>query len=326
VTGQPGPPRHFLTVDALGVDELGRLLDLADELKADRRRRDDLAGRSIGMIFEKPSTRTRVSFEVAIAELGGTPVVLDAAGLQLGRGETLEDTARVLSRYLHALVVRTFAQSRLEVLASAGSIPVINALSDFAHPCQVLADLQTIREYKGQLAGLKLAYLGDGNNVAHALLRGGAMAGMHVAVGAPAGYEPIPQVVGIAREIAAETGGRVTVTDDPLEAARDADVVYTDVWASMGQEDEHGPLHLIFRPYQVGYHVMEAARPDAIVLHCLPAHRGEEISADVLDGQQSVVWAQAENRLHTQKALLLGLLGGPEHRLGSGRHATPAGA
>jgi ornithine carbamoyltransferase len=301
--------RDFLTMDALDMAELGKLLDLADELKADRRPRTDLAGRSIGMIFEKPSTRTRISFEVGIAELGATPVVLNASELQLGRGETVEDTARVLSRYLHALVVRTFAQSRLEALASAGTIPIINALSDFAHPCQVLADLQTIREYKGSLAGLRLTYLGDGNNVANSLLRGGAMAGMHVAVGAPAGYEPIPQVVELASEVAVQTGGSVTVTTDPLEAARDADVVYTDVWASMGQEDEHAARLLMFQPFQVGYDVMEAARPDAIVMHCLPAHRGEEIAAEVIDGQQSVVWSQAENRLHAQKALLLTLLG-----------------
>ncbi len=306
--------RDFLTVDSLSVEELMGLLDLADELKADRRPMTALAGRSIGMIFEKPSTRTRVSFEVAIAELGATPVVLNASELQLGRGETVEDTARVLSRYLHALVVRTFAQSRLETLASAGTIPIINALSDFDHPCQALADLMTIREYKGRLSGLKLAYLGDGNNVANALLRAGAMAGMHVAVGAPSGYEPIPQVVGIAEDLAAHTGGKITVTVDPLEAARDADIVYTDVWASMGQEEERDARLLMFRPYQVGYHVMEAAAADALVMHCLPAHRGEEIAADVIDGQQSVVWTQAENRLHAQKALLLRLLS-PEHAL-----------
>jgi ornithine carbamoyltransferase len=302
--------RDFLTVDALTVDELVRVLDLADELKADRRQRDDLAGCSVGMIFEKPSTRTRVSFEVGISELGARPVVLNATELQLGRGETIEDTARVLSRYLHALVVRTFAQSRLEVLASAGTIPIVNALSDFAHPCQALADLQTIREYKGRLQGLKLAYLGDGNNVANSLLKAGAMAGMHVAVGTPTGYEPIPQVVEASNVIAAKTGGTIMVTADPLAAARDADVVYTDVWASMGHEAEHDARRLMFRPYQVGYHVMEAARPDAIVMHCLPAHRGEEIAADVIDGQQSVVWTQAENRLHSQKALLLILLAG----------------
>lgn len=305
--------RDYLTVDALSIPELSKTLDLADELKAERARgpaiRDDLTGRTLGLILETPSTRTRVSFEVAIHELGGHTVILHVSDLQLGRGETVEDTARVLSRYLHALIVRTHQQSKLETLAAAGTIPVINALSDFSHPCQALADLQTIREYKGTLTGLKLAYLGDGNNVAHSLLQAGAMTGMHVAVGSPPGYGPIPQVVEAARRIANDTGGSVTVTADPLAAARDADVVYTDVWASMGQEAEHAARTLMFRPFQVGYHVMEAARPDAIVMHCLPAYRDEEIAAEVIDGQQSVVWTQAENRLHTQKALLLLLLG-----------------
>ncbi|MPZ86980.1 MAG: ornithine carbamoyltransferase [Nitriliruptorales bacterium] len=319
--------QHYLTVDSLSAGELLAVLDLADELKADRRWREDLHGCSIGMIFEKPSTRTRISFEVAIRELGGHPVVLNTGDLQLGRGETIEDTARVLSRYLSAVVVRTFAQSPLELLAGAGSIPVINALTDFSHPCQVLADLQTIREYKGHLSGLKLAYLGDGNNVAHSLLRAGALTGMHVAVASPPGYEPIPQVVGVAERHAREHGGTVTVTADPLEAAADADVVYTDVWASMGQEVEHDARLLLFRPYQVGSQVMQAARPDAIVLHCLPAHRDEEIAASVLDGDQSVVWTQAENRLHTQKALLLHLLtGGEDQRDGAQTAHLPADA
>jgi ornithine carbamoyltransferase len=300
--------RDYLTVDSLTTEELSKVLDLAEELKRDRRQRDDLAGKSVAMIFEKPSTRTRISFEVAIAELGGHAVILNANELQLGRGETVEDTARVLSRYVHAVVVRTFAQSRLETLAAAGSIPVINALSDFSHPCQALADLQTIREHRGSLAGLKLAYLGDGNNVAHSLLKAGALAGMHVAVGSPAGYEPIPQVVDQAESLAAETGGQVTCTSDPLEAASDADIVYTDVWASMGQEGEASARTMLFRPFQVNAHVMEAAKPDALVMHCLPAHRGEEISADVIDGPNSVVFDQAENRLHSQKALLLFLL------------------
>ncbi|MEX0658796.1 MAG: ornithine carbamoyltransferase [Egibacteraceae bacterium] len=306
--------RHFLTVDDLAGDELTHVLDLADELKARRQAPPPahaslLAGRTVALIFEKPSTRTRVSFQVATTELGGHTVVLSAGELQLGRGETVEDTARVLSRYVHALVVRTFAQSRLETLAAHGSVPVVNALSDFAHPCQALADLQTIREHKGRLAGLTLAYLGDGNNVAHSLLRAGAMSGMRVAVGTPPGYAPIPQVVQAAQAMAAGTGGEILVTDDPLEAARDADVVYTDVWASMGQEAERAERLLLFRPFQVGTPVMAAARPDALVLHCLPAHRGEEITAEVLDGTQSAVWDQAENRLHSQKALLAFLLG-----------------
>ena len=300
--------RDYLTVDALSSEELSKVLDLAEELKRDRRQRDDLRGKSVAMIFEKPSTRTRISFEVAIAELGATPVVLNASDLQLGRGETIEDTARVLSRYVHAVVVRTFAQSRLEALASAGTVPVINALSDFSHPCQALADLQTIREHRGPLAGQKLAYLGDGNNVAHSLLKAGAMAGMHVAIGSPAGYEPIPQVVAVAEKLADASGGHITCTADPLEAARDADVVYTDVWASMGQEGEASARTMLFRPFQVNAHVMDAAKPDALVMHCLPAHRDEEITADVIDGPNSVVFDQAENRLHSQKALLLFLL------------------
>jgi ornithine carbamoyltransferase len=300
--------RDFLTVDALSAAELAKVLDLAEELKRKRRQRDDLAGKSVAMIFEKPSTRTRISFEVAIAELGGHPVILNSSELQLGRGETIEDTARVLSRYVHAVVVRTFAQSRLEALAAAGTVPIINALSDFTHPCQALADLQTIREHRGALSGQKLAYLGDGNNVAHSLLKAGALAGMQVAIGSPAGYEPIPQVVETAVALAAETGGSVFCTSDPLEAARDADVVYTDVWASMGQEGEAAARTMLFRPFQVNQHVMDVAKPDALVMHCLPAHRGEEISEDVIDGPQSVVFDQAENRLHSQKALLIFLL------------------
>lgn len=307
--------RHFLTLEDLSTSELSKILDSADELKAQRAsgpragQRDDLTGMAIGMLFEKPSTRTRISFEIAIAELGARPVVLDAAQLQLGRGELIEDTAKIFSSYLHGLVVRTFAQSRLESLADAGRIPVVNALSDFDHPCQALADLQTIREYKSTLAGLRLAYLGDGNNVAHSLLMAGAMAGMHVSVATPPGYAPIEQVVRTASALAAGSGGSITVTNEPNAAAAGADVLYTDVWASMGQEDEHAARVLMFQPFQINSALLQLARPDAIVMHCLPAHRGEEITADVLDGQQSVVWAQAENRLHTQKALLLHLLG-----------------
>jgi ornithine carbamoyltransferase len=301
--------RDFLTVDALTPAELTCLLDEADRLKAQRAHRRDLAGLAVGMLFEKPSTRSRVSFEVAVTELGGHAVVLSGGDLQLGRGETVEDTARVLSRYLHALVVRTFAQSRLEALAASGSIPVVNALSDFSHPCQALADLQTIRERKGRLAGVRLAYLGDGNNVANSLLLAGAMTGMRVAMGCPPGYAPIPQVVTAAQTLAAESGGEIVVTADPLAAADGADAVYTDVWASMGQEAERDARRLMFHPFQVSRHVMEVADPDAIVLHCLPAHRGEEITAEVLDGPQSAVWDQAENRLHTQKALLALLVG-----------------
>jgi len=299
--------RHFLTVTALSPDELLELLDLADLLKAERAPREDLRGASVGLLFEQPSTRTRVSFQVGVAELGGYPVVLNRDELQLGRGETIEDTARVLSRYLSAIVIRTLDHQAVERLALAASVPVVNALTGFSHPCQALADLQTIREYKGRLAGVRLTHLGDGNNVAHALVQAGAMAGMHVTIASPAGYEPIAQAVEVARRDAAH-GGTVTVTDDPEAAARDADVLSTDVWASMGQDEEAASRRLLFRPYQLNAALLRRARPDAIVLHCLPAHRGEEITADVLDGPQSVVWTQAENRLHAQKALLLLLL------------------
>jgi len=302
--------RDFLSVDDVSPDELTALLDGADRHKAQRRPRTTLAGRSVAMIFEKPSTRTRVSFEVAIHELGGHPVVLSGAELQLDRGESLEDTGAVLSRYVHAIVLRTFAQESLERLARGGTIPVVNALSDYGHPCQALADLQTIRERKGHLAGIRLAYLGDGNNVAHSLLFAGSKTGMHVTVATPIGYEPIPQVVRRAGEIAAGTGGSVELTNDPTAAAKNADVLYTDVWASMGKELEHGERALIFKPYQLSSDTLAVASPDVVVLHCLPAHRGEEIAAEVMDGPNAAVFDQAENRLHTQKALLSWLLAG----------------
>ena len=302
--------RDFLSVDDITPDELVALLDGADRHKAGRRPRTTLQGRTVALIFEKPSTRTRVSFDVAVHELGGYPLPLAGTDLQLGRGETIEDTATVLSRYVHAIVLRTFAQESLERLARAGSIPVVNALSDYSHPCQALADLQTIRERKQRLAGIRLAYLGDGNNVAHSLLFAGTKMGMHVAVATPIGYEPIPQVVRRATEIAAATGGGVELTHDPEAAAKGADVVYTDVWASMGKELEHSERALIFKPYQLSTDTLAVASPDVLVLHCLPAHRGEEIAAEVMDGPNSAVFDQAENRLHTQKALLSWLLVG----------------
>ena len=306
--------RHFLLDTDLTSAEQARLLDFADRLKATRRRADQpyrpLAGRSVALIFEKPSTRTRLSFDVAVAELGGHPVVVDAGTTQLGRGETIEDTAAVLSRYVDAIVLRTFAQERLERMAAVATVPVVNALSDHAHPCQALADLQTIRERKGRLAGVTLAYLGDGNNVAHSLLLAGALAGMRVHVASPPGYEPIEQVVRHANEIGAVTGGEALVMHDPLEAAADADVLYTDVWASMGQDTESESRALVFQPYRLDEKVVEAARPDVIVMHCLPAHRELEIAASVIDGPRSVVFDQAENRLHAQKALLAFLMCG----------------
>jgi ornithine carbamoyltransferase len=302
--------RHYLSVDDLEPAELSDLLDLASALKADRSAmRDGLAGRSIAMIFEKPSTRTRVSFEVGIAELGAHPVTLSASELQLGRGETIQDTGRVLSRYLDGVVLRTFEQERLELLASTATVPIVNALSDFEHPCQALADLHTIRERLGDMGGRVLAYLGDGNNVAHSLLLAGTKMGMTVRVASPPGFEPIPQVVQRAEEIAAATGGAVEVTHDPAEAAGGADALYTDVWASMGQDEEARERALVFPAYQLSQKLVDLANDDVVVMHCLPAHRGLEITDEVIDGPRSVVWDQAENRLHTQKALLLRLFG-----------------
>ncbi|HYJ60672.1 MAG TPA: ornithine carbamoyltransferase [Actinomycetota bacterium] len=302
--------RDYLSVDDLTPAELTSLLDVAAAMKADRTAHTDaLTGRSVAMIFEKASTRTRVSFDVAIAQLGGHPLTLSAGDLQLGRGESIEDTGRVLSGYVDAIVLRTYEQERLEVLAGAAEIPVVNSLSDFEHPCQALADLLTVRERFGDLAGRVIAYVGDGNNVAHSLLLAGAKAGMHVRVATPAGFAPIPQVVQRAQEIAADTGGSATVTTDPVAAVTDADVVYADVWASMGQEDEAEERSLVFRAYQVNATLTDRMAPDGIVLHCLPAHRGEEITDEVLDGPRSAVWEQAANRVPTQKALLLLLFG-----------------
>jgi ornithine carbamoyltransferase len=297
--------RHFLVDDDLTAAEQAAILDEADRMKKDRYAARPLEGpRSVAVVFEKPSTRTRLSFEIGIAELGGHPVILDAQSTQLGRGETIEDTARVMSRYVDAIVIRTFGQDRITALAAAADVPVVNALTDFAHPCQALADLQTIREHKGSLAGLTLSYLGDGNNMAHSLLLAGAIAGMHVRVGSPRGFEPLPQVVARAAEIAAASGGSVAVTNDALEAADGADVLYTDVWASMGQEGEAASRLEPFRPFCIDGRVVAAAADEVVVMHCLPAHRGEEIAADVIDGRHSIVFDQAENRLHAQKALL----------------------
>jgi ornithine carbamoyltransferase len=302
--------RDYLSVDDLSPEELAGVLDLSGKVKAHPGDvADALRRKSVAMIFEKPSTRTRVSFEVAIASTGAHSVALSSQELQLGRGETIEDTGRVLSRYVDAIVLRTFEQERLELIASAASVPVVNALSDFEHPCQCLADLLTIRETKGELAGRTLTYLGDGNNVTHSLLLGGAKTGMHVRVATPPGFEPIPQIVQRATEIAEGTGGSVLLTNDPREAAAGADVLYTDVWASMGQEAESDERALVFPAYRLDQEKVDVARPDVTVLHCLPAHRGQEITDEVIDGPHSAVWDQAENRLHTQKALLLWLLG-----------------
>jgi ornithine carbamoyltransferase len=302
--------RDYLSVDDLSSGELSEVLDLSSMVKADPSTyADRLRGRSVALIFEKASTRTRVSFEVGVAELGGHPVALSSADLQLGRGETIEDTGRTLARYVDAIVLRTFEQERLELLAGAADVPVINSLSDFEHPCQALADLFTIRERLRTLEGKVLAYLGDGNNVAHSLLLAGTKAGMTVRIATPPGFGPIPQIVERASQIAAETGGRVEIGHDVLEAAMGAHVLYTDVWASMGQEAESDERALVFPSYQLNAKLVDVADDDVVVLHCLPAHRGQEITDEVMDGPSSAVWDQAENRLHTQKALLLFLLG-----------------
>ncbi|WP_017590442.1 ornithine carbamoyltransferase [Nocardiopsis ganjiahuensis] len=302
--------RHFLRDDDLTPREQAFVLDLADEMKRDRFGHSPLAGpRTVALIFDKPSTRTRLSFSVGVADLGGSPLVLDSESTQMGRGEPLEDTAKVLERQVAAVVWRTFAQTDIENLARHINVPVVNSLTDEFHPCQILADLQTVREHKGTLAGLTLAYLGDGgNNMSHSYLLGCATAGMHVRIGAPEGYHPDPVVLTRAVEIAGSTGGSVLVTTDAREAAEGVDVLATDTWVSMGQEDEKEDREAPFRPYAVNEELLAAADPEAIVLHCLPAYRGKEITAGVIDGPQSVVWDEAENRRHVQKALLAFLL------------------
>jgi ornithine carbamoyltransferase len=306
--------RHFLADDDLSPEELVEVLDLADELKAARAAgRLELrpldGPRSVAVLFDKHSTRTRVSFSIGIAELGGYPLVIDAQGSQLGRGEPIEDTTRVLDRQCAAIVWRTFGQDRVERMAAVSRVPVVNALTDTFHPCQLLADLQTVRERLGRLAGLTLTYLGDGsNNMAHSYLLGGANAGMHVRVSSPPELPPDPVVLARAAALARRTGGSVTVTADPEQAADAADVLATDTWVSMGQEAGAAGQLAALQPYALGQALVEAAAPHVVVLHCLPAYRGKEIEAEVIDGPASAVWDEAENRLHAQKALLVWLL------------------
>ncbi|GAA2163322.1 ornithine carbamoyltransferase [Actinomadura napierensis] len=299
--------RHFLRDDDLAPAEQAEVLDLAARVKKDRFAHRPLEGpQSVAVLFDKPSTRTRLSFTVGIAELGGNPIVMDAGTSQLGRGETIADTARVLERQVAAIVWRTAGQERVEEMAAGTAVPVVNALTDEFHPCQILADLQTVQETKGGLAGAALAYFGDGaNNMAHSYLLGCATAGMHVRVAAPPSLPPDPAVVARATEIAAVTGGAVTVTGDPARAAAGADVLATDTWVSMGEEGKDTSL---YEPYAVDEDLLARADSEAVVLHCLPAYRGKEISAAVLDGPRSRVWDEAENRLHAQKALLVWLL------------------
>jgi len=303
-------PRHFLRDDDLTPAEQAEVLDLADAMKKDRFAVQPLTGpKSVAVVFDKPSTRTRVSFSVGVAELGGYPLVIDAQSTQLGRGEPIEDTTRVLDRQCEAIVWRTFGQDRIEAMAAVSRVPVVNALTDAFHPCQILADLQTVRERKGPLSGLTLAYFGDGaNNMAHSYLLGGATAGLHVRVSSPEGYDPDPMVLAAAREVAASTGGSAEHVRDPRAAADGADVLATDTWVSMGQEGESDGRAAPFVPYAVDDVALAHAADDAVVLHCLPAYRGKEVTASVIDGPQSAVWDEAENRLHAQKALLTWLL------------------
>ena len=302
--------RHFLRDDDLTAAEQSEILDLAAEMKADRWGRRPLEGpQTVAVIFDKSSTRTRVSFAVGIADLGGSPLIISTASSQLGGKETPSDTARVLERMVSAIVWRTYAQAGLEEMAAGTRVPVVNALSDDFHPCQLLADLLTIREHKGELAGLTVTFLGDGaSNMAHSYLLAGATAGMHVRAAAPADFAPADSVVADADRRAAETGGSVTIYTDALEAVAGSDVVVTDTWVSMGKEEEKAHRVATFGGYQVTRELMTLAKPDAIFLHCLPADRGYEVEAEVIDGVQSVIWDEAENRLHAQKALLAWLL------------------
>ena len=298
---------HLLKLMDLSSKQINEILNLADQLKFEKKNGIEhhlLKGKTLGMIFSKSSTRTRVSFEVGMYDLGGSALFLSSRDLQIGRGEPVQDTARVLSRYLDGIMIRTFAQQEVEDLAKHGSIPIINGLTDYCHPCQVLADLMTIREHKGGLAGNKLCYIGDGNNMTNSLIVGGIKTGMEVSVACPKGYEPDAELMRWASE-----NGKFTCTDDVLEAAKGADVLYTDVWASMGQEAEAEARKKIFKDYQINAKVMSVANEKAMVLHCLPAHREEEITAEVFEAHANEIFDEAENRLHAQKAVLVKCLG-----------------
>lgn len=303
--------KHLLTLHDWSTQEILDTLDLADELKYKQKNGIEhhiLKGKTLGMIFSKSSTRTRVSFEVGMYQLGGSALFLSSNDIQLGRGETIYDTANVLSRFLDGIMIRTYKQEDVEDLAKYGQIPIINGLTDLVHPCQILADFQTIREHKGKLSGLKLAYIGDGNNMAHSLLYGGAKVGMEIAVATPKQYECDPGVVKNALEDAKATGTKLALTNDPIEAIKDADVVYADTWVSMGQESEKAEKVKVFSDFQINKELFSYAKPDAIFLHCLPAYRGYEVTEDVIDGPNSVIFDEAENRLHAQKAVMVKLM------------------
>lgn len=303
--------RDFLELTDYKPEEIRYLLDLAIELKRKQKAGETyqpLKGKTLGMIFEKSSTRTRVSFEVGMFQLGGHALFLSRNDIQMGRGETIRDTAQVMSRYLDGMIIRTFGHRNVVELARNSTIPVINALSDQSHPCQVMADYQTALEKKGRLEGLKIAYIGDGNNMAHSLMIGASKLGMHFASASPEGYEPDPEIVKISRETAVETGARIDVLRDPREAIENADIVYTDVWASMGFEEEQKEREKAFAKYQVNEELVKYAKPDYLFMHCLPAHRGEEVSEGVIDGPNSVIFDEAENRLHAQKAIMAAIM------------------
>jgi ornithine carbamoyltransferase len=299
--------RSLLCLKDFTKEELEEFIFQGEKLKVEHyagKNEKLLDGKTVAVLFEKPSTRTRISFAVAIHELGAFPLILETSNLQLVRGETVPDTAKVMGRMVQGIVARVFAQKTLEELAQFSGVPVINALSDFSHPCQALGDFLTIKEKKGRLQGVKLAYLGDGNNVANSLLIGGSILGLDVSIGTPKGFEPMKEVVEMALNFAKKSGSKIEIVNDPKEAAKNADVLYTDVWASMGQEAEHDKRVEIMKPFQINSDILKYAKEDAIVMHCLPAHRGEEITDEVLDGSHSVVFDQAENRLHIQKAIL----------------------
>lgn len=304
--------KHLVSLNDLTPKEIDEILKLAVKLKKEHKegtKHPLLEGKTLGMIFSKSSTRTRVSFEVGMVQLGGYPLFLNSGDIQLGRGEPIYDTAQVLSRYLDGIMIRTFKHSDVEDLAKYGTIPVINGLTDLMHPCQILADLMTIGEHKGTLKGLKLAYVGDGNNVANSLLHGCALVGMDIAVATPEGYDCDAGIIEEAQGIAKLSGSGILLTRDPVEAVKNADVVYTDTWVSMGQEAEKEKRMAIFMPYQVNKELMANAKKDAIFLHCLPAYRGYEVTEEVIDGSQSVIFDEAENRMHAQKAVMVLLMG-----------------
>lgn len=304
--------KDLLSIHDLSTKEINDILDLAKMLKTQLKNGEQhhlLKGKTLGMIFQKASTRTRVSFEVGMWQLGGAALFLNANDMQIGRGEPVKDTARVLSRYVDGIMIRTFSHDEVIELAQFATIPVINALTDLMHPCQALTDIFTVLEHKGRLQGLKMVYIGDGNNMVNSLLQACAKVGMDISIATPKGYEPDAAIVAEALTVAAETGSKIVLCEDPLEAAKDADVLYTDVWASMGKEIEQEDRREVFVNYQINQNVMNVAKKDAIVLHCLPAHRGEEITEEVLESKQSVVFDQAENRLHVQKAIMVLLMG-----------------